>query len=268
MLRAEDPRAARRGGGKVRAKVVDKRRKKQLHALVTENIESGSNLYSDALKSYDGLSENYVHQVIDHAEAYVDGVDGQVHTNNCENSWSLLKRGIHGTYVNKPYHLFRYVDDQAFRYNMRKDQNDEPLNDGQRFDAVLSQLSGKRLTWKGLTGTMEGGSPIDRRAGSALLDWIVCRDEYFRIEPFTRNRIATVKPVDSSAARLGRYPLNTRMASARNSHKVILLALLDYKRVRRMRRPSGTKSFQHNSTLGKRELLVHAPYAVAAPSIK
>lgn len=141
-------------GGKVRAKVVDKRRKPQLQAFVRENVEPKSALYSDALKSYDGLSEEYAHQVIDHAEAYVDG---QVHTNNCENFWSLLKRGIHGTYVNvEPYHLFRYVDEQAFRYNMRKDANDEPLNDGQRFDAVLSQLAGKRLTWKELTGTAEG----------------------------------------------------------------------------------------------------------------
>jgi hypothetical protein len=71
-----------------------KRKKKDLQTLVRENVESKSALYSDALKSYDGLGEEYAHQVIDHAVAYVDG---QVHTNGMENFWSLLKRGIHGT---------------------------------------------------------------------------------------------------------------------------------------------------------------------------
>jgi transposase-like protein len=141
-------------GGKVRAKVVDRRKKKDLQALVRENVEPNAALYSDALKSYDGLSEDYAHQVVDHAVAYVDG---QVHTNGCENFWSLLKRGLNGTYVNvEPYHLFRYVDEQAFRFNNRKDADGEPMNDAQRFDAVLSQLAGKRLTWKGLIGAMEG----------------------------------------------------------------------------------------------------------------
>jgi len=109
-------------GGKVRAKVVDRRRKHQLQALVRENVEPKSALYSDALKSYDGIDEDYAHQVIDHAIAYVDG---QVHTNGMENFWSLLKRGINGTYVSvEPYHLFRYVDEQAFRFNNRQDMND------------------------------------------------------------------------------------------------------------------------------------------------
>jgi len=132
-------------GGKVRAKVVDKRRKSQLQSLVRENVEAGSSLYSDALKSYDGLASEYEHQVIDHAIEYVRE---NVHTNGMENFWSLLKRGINGTYVSvEPYHLFRYVDEQAFRFNNRKD-----MNDADRFNAVLSQIVGKRLTWKELTG--------------------------------------------------------------------------------------------------------------------
>jgi transposase-like protein len=130
-------------GGEIRAKVVRTRRKKDVQALVRENVEAGSNLYTDALKSYEGLSE-FAHQVVDHAETYVDG---QVHTNGCENFWSLLKRGIHGTYVSiEPFHLFRYVDEQAFRYNMRG------LNDAERFDIAVSQIVGKRLTYKELTG--------------------------------------------------------------------------------------------------------------------
>jgi transposase-like protein len=133
-------------GGKVRAQVVDKRRKSQLHALVNENVKTGSALYSDALKSYDGLSEEYQHQVVDHAIEYVRE---NVHTNGMENFWSLLKRGINGTYVSvEPYHLFRYVDEQAFRFNNRKD-----IDDYGRFKMVLTQLAGKRLTYETLIGS-------------------------------------------------------------------------------------------------------------------
>jgi transposase-like protein len=132
-------------GGKVRAKVVDKRRKNQLQSLVRENVEPGSALYSDALKSYEGLAAEYEHQVVDHAVEYVRE---NVHTNGMENFWSLLKRGIGGTYVSvEPYHLFRYVDEQAFRFNNRKD-----LDDAGRFSLAVSQIVGKRLTYSELTG--------------------------------------------------------------------------------------------------------------------
>jgi hypothetical protein len=132
-------------GGKVRAKVIDKRRKHQLQALVRDNVEVGSALYSDALKSYDGLAAEYEHQVVDHAIEYVRE---NVHTNGMENFWSLLKRGIGGTYVSvEPYHLFRYVDEQAFRFNNRKD-----LDDAGRFSLAVSQITGKKLTFAQLTG--------------------------------------------------------------------------------------------------------------------
>jgi transposase-like protein len=136
-------------GGKVRAKVVGTRRKPELHAMVREHVEPGSALYSDSLKSYEGLSE-YAHEAVDHAIEYVNG---QVHTNNCENFWSLLKRGLKGTYVSvEPFHLFRYIDEQAFRYNTRK------LSDAERFDISVSQVAGKRLTYKELTGKLEGAT--------------------------------------------------------------------------------------------------------------
>lgn len=132
-------------GGKVRATVVDRRKKKQLQSLVRDNVEAGSALYSDALQSYSGLGGEFEHQVIDHAIAYVDG---QVHTNGMENFWSLLKRGIHGSYISvEPYHLFRYVDEQAFRFNNRKD-----MTDSDRFDLAVRQVVGKRLTWAEVTG--------------------------------------------------------------------------------------------------------------------
>ena len=80
-------------------------------------------------------------------------VDGQVHTNGLENFWSLLKRSISGTYVSvEPFHLFRYLDEQAYRYNNRKDENGEKLNDFDRFKLAVSQVVGKRLTWDVLTG--------------------------------------------------------------------------------------------------------------------
>jgi transposase-like protein len=132
-------------GGKVRTQVVTKRTKKVLQNEVRKHVEAGSALYSDALKSYDGLSQEYAHQVIDHAVRYVDG---KVHTNGLENFWSLLKRGINGTYVSvEPFHLFRYLDEQSFRYNYRKD-----MDDYDRFELALSQITGKRLTYEHLTG--------------------------------------------------------------------------------------------------------------------
>ena len=134
-------------GGTVRGTVVENRRKKSLQQLVRDNVEPGSNLYTDALKSYEGLTE-FQHEVIDHAQAYVRG---NVHTNGLENFWSLLKRGIRGTYVSvEPFHLFRYLDEQAFRYNNR-----EEMDDGDRFTAVMKQVVGKRLTYKQLTGKTE-----------------------------------------------------------------------------------------------------------------
>ncbi|HEY4492704.1 MAG TPA: transposase, partial [Acidobacteriota bacterium] len=100
---------------------------------------------SDALQSYEGLSSEYAHQVIDHAVSYVDGL---VHTNGLENFWSLLKRGLRGTYVSvEPFHLFRYLDEQSFRFNNRND-----MNDGERFSLAVSQIVGKRLTYSELTG--------------------------------------------------------------------------------------------------------------------
>jgi transposase-like protein len=131
---------------KVRTTVVSGRKKKELQAEVKKHVEAGSALYTDALKSYDGLNE-FEHQVIDHAVAYVDG---KIHTNGLENFWSLLKRGINGTYVSvEPFHLFRYLDEQMYRYNNRK------MTDGERFSMAVTGIVGKRLTFDQLTGKTE-----------------------------------------------------------------------------------------------------------------
>src|SRR6266704_609162 len=140
-------------GGKIRTAIVPNRRKSSLQAEVRKHVEAGAALYTDALLSYEGLATDYAHNVVNHAVKYVDG---RVHTNGLENFWSLLKRGISGTYVSvEPFHLFRYLDEQAFRFNTRKDDAGNKLNDGERFQLALSQIAGKRLTFKEVTGRVE-----------------------------------------------------------------------------------------------------------------
>jgi len=131
-------------GGNVRTFAVPNRRKHELHGKIRQHVKAGSALFSDALKSYDGLGGEYQHAVVDHAVEYVRG---NVHTNTMENFWSLVKRQLQGTYISvEPFHLFRYLDEQSFRYNARK------LTDAQRFSRVCSQVAGRRLTWDRLTG--------------------------------------------------------------------------------------------------------------------
>lgn len=132
-------------GGKVRTSVIPNVQRETLHAKVRGNVRRGSKVFTDAWTSYTGLNAEYVHNVIDHAKAYA--VEN-VHTNGLENYWSLLKRTIKGTYVSvEPFHLFRYLDEQAFRYNNREDSSDSD-----RFNLVVAQIIGKRLTWQRLTG--------------------------------------------------------------------------------------------------------------------
>jgi len=131
-------------GGKIRTKVVPNRKKKVLQSELREHVLAGSAIFTDALKSYEGLDE-FQHEVIDHAVAYVNG---ECHTNGCENFWSLLKRTLSGTYVSvEPFHLFRYLDEQTFRYNNRKG-----MTDWDRFDLAVSNIVGRRLMYKDLTG--------------------------------------------------------------------------------------------------------------------
>ena len=133
-------------GGKVRTKVIPNRKKKAIQAEVRKHVEAGSALYTDALQSYEGLTE-FEHQVVDHAVEYVNG---KIHTNGLENFWALLKRGISGTYVSvEPFHLFRYLDEQVCRFNNRR------MTDAERFDIAVRGIVGKRLTFDELTGKAE-----------------------------------------------------------------------------------------------------------------
>ena len=136
-------------GGEVRTAVVPNRRRKALQGEIVKHVAPETAVYTDNLMSYLGMPSDYQHAVIDHAVRYVDG---KIHTNGLENFWSLLKRGLKGTYVSiEPFHLFRYLDEQAFRYNNRATKNN-PIDDGDRFDLVVRRIVGKRLTWNDLTG--------------------------------------------------------------------------------------------------------------------
>ena len=132
-------------GGRVKTIVVPNRKKAALQSEIRTHVEAGATLYTDALLSYEGLAGDYAHKVVDHAVEYVNG---RVYTNGLENFWSLLKRGISGTYVSvEPFHLFRYLDEQSFRYNNRLN-----MGDADRFSLALSQVTGKRLTYAEVTG--------------------------------------------------------------------------------------------------------------------
>ncbi len=130
--------------GAVRAQVIHTASREILHHSIRENVQEGTNVYTDGWRAYRGLDDQFIHGVIDHAEKYVEG---NVHTNGIENFWSLLKRAIKGTYVSvEPFHLFRYLDEQAFRFNKRIG------NDLYRFLEVVKSLTGKRLEYKQLIG--------------------------------------------------------------------------------------------------------------------
>lgn len=133
---------------KVIAKVVPNTRAKTLLPIIRGHVEAGSAVFTDALRSYNGLDSQYVHEVIDHAVSYVEG---RIHTNGMENFWALFKRCIKGTHVSvEPFHLQPYLDSEMFRFNNRE------MDDGERFVSGAPGMVGKRLTYKVLIGTSEG----------------------------------------------------------------------------------------------------------------
>jgi hypothetical protein len=130
-------------GGRIRTRVIGDVSKETLHRAVTEAVEPSAELLTDAWRGYYGLSKTFLHNFVDHVNEYVRG---HVHTNGLENFWSLLKRALRGTYVSvEPFHLHRYVEEQAFRYNKRAG------NDSERFVTALHRIVGRRLTYRALT---------------------------------------------------------------------------------------------------------------------
>ena len=132
---------------RVKLKVIPNTKRGTVQGVVREGVAAGSEVFTDALLSYEGLADAYTHKVVDHAVSYAEG---NIHTNGLENFWSLLKRSIRGTYVcPAPFHLFRYLDEQATRFNERKD------TDAGRFETTMKRVSNRRLTYKKLTGKDE-----------------------------------------------------------------------------------------------------------------
>jgi transposase-like protein len=150
-------RNSRGKASRVILKHVENSRKEGLDPNVRKYVLKGSTVNTYQAKAYSDLRDEYTHKVINHAECYAKGT---VHTNGLENFWSLLKRGIRGTYVSvEPFHLFRYLDEQAFRFNERKDDR----GDLGRFLKALAGIVGKRLTYQKLIGCYEGaegGDPL------------------------------------------------------------------------------------------------------------
>lgn len=132
-------------GGEVRVAIVPDQKKETLQSRVRENVEPGESVFTDTLRSYQGLDDQYVHGMVDHSSGQY--VNGRIHTNGLENFWSLVKRCLKGTYVAvAPWHTFRYLDEEAWRYNERKS------TDGDRFQTVMARILGKRLTYRELAG--------------------------------------------------------------------------------------------------------------------
>ena len=146
----------------VRANVVPNVTRETLQSLILKNVKYGSKVYTDEAVAYSaGMNWRFVHEVVNKSETYDRG---RVHVNGMENFWSLLKRGLRGTYVAvEPFHLFRYIDEQVFRYNNRKD-GENKVSDSTRFARAMSQVAGRRLTYTELTG--KDGSPRHAPTGA------------------------------------------------------------------------------------------------------
>jgi len=161
LLERNSPERASR----IKVRVVRNVRRHGLQREIKKEVVKGSEIYTDELRSYTGLEQDYIHKVINHAECYAKG---HVHTNGLENFWSLLKRGIRGTYVSvEPFHLFRYLDEQSFRFNERKD------NDAGRFVKVVAGILGKGLRYAKLIGKT-GGDGLPQETKSWLAEtWLL-----------------------------------------------------------------------------------------------
>lgn len=137
-------RATRDGVSRVKTVVLKSRKKDELQKNIRNYVLKGSEIHTDALKSYNGLEGDYIHKVVDHAVCYVKD---NVHTNGLENFWSLLKRSVKGTYIcPASFHLFRYLDEQVFRFNERKGE------DCDRFNLAISSVSNRRIMYSQLIG--------------------------------------------------------------------------------------------------------------------
>lgn len=141
-------------GGRVLTQHMPRGRRKELHGAIVANVETGSTIHTDAHAAYEKMPAGFVHETVDHAVEYVRG---KTHTNTLENFWCLLKRALKGTYVSvEPFHLFRYLDEQSFRYNERKGK------DATRFLKAVLGIVGRRITYSELIGEGKGGEDLQQ----------------------------------------------------------------------------------------------------------
>jgi len=137
-------RSENKNGSKVMLEVIDSENKATVQRHISNRVQKGASVYTDAHGAYVSLNDGYNHEFVDHAIAYVNG---KIHTNGLENFWSLLKRTLKGTYVHvTPMHLFRYLDEQAVRFNERSGE------DLTRFLSTMNRVKGRRIPYAALTG--------------------------------------------------------------------------------------------------------------------
>ena len=137
-----------RDTGTVKASTVSDTTRETLHSMVSENVETGSTVYSDEHQGYVGLNLiGYIHQSVNHSAK--EFVNEMVHTNGIESVWAVLKRGYNGVYHHMSVkHLPRYVSEFTFRLN----QGNVKVHTMSRIASIVGGMVGKRLAYKTLIG--------------------------------------------------------------------------------------------------------------------
>lgn len=126
--------------GQARSYHVDNVKKRTLHGLIEANVDETAQIMTDSFRSYRGLEKKYQHGVVDHNKEYVRGI---IHTNFAESYFSLLKRGLIGTFhhVSKE-HFSKYLNEFDFRWNSRD------IDDTKRMVSLINCVTGKRLMYQ------------------------------------------------------------------------------------------------------------------------
>ena len=129
-------------GGRVRSFHVEKVTGKTLKPIIQKHVKPDTHIMTDDMRSYRGLGKMFdSHNVVRHSKGeYSRGI---VYTNTIESYFSILKRGLIGTYHHcGPQHLKRYVGEFDFRYNHRK------ATDIERYEAAIKGFDGKRFKYR------------------------------------------------------------------------------------------------------------------------
>ena len=131
-----------RATNKISAAVVPGVSRPVLHGFAYDRIAQGTEVFTDDLKSYEGLHN---HRSVRHSVG--EYVDGKAHINGLESFWAMLKRGYYGTcHRLSPFHLQKYVNEFAGRHNQR------PMDTIDQMRLMAAGLVGKLLTYKDLIG--------------------------------------------------------------------------------------------------------------------